>query len=253
MSSYQFHLLLYGMVLLAVIVFFALYFVNAGYGMFQQKKWGSTISNKLGWMLMECPVFLIMLSYWMCSDRKYMIPYVIFFLLFQLHYFNRAFIFPFLLKGKSRMPIVIMLSAVLFNLLNGVMQGEWIFRQSSLEMYGESWVTTPRFIIGVIIFFIGMGINLHSDKVIRNLRKPGDTKHYLPNKGLYKYVTSANYFGELVEWTGFAILTWSMSGLVFVIWSLANLVPRSNAIYNKYKEKFGDELENRKRIFPFIY
>jgi 3-oxo-5-alpha-steroid 4-dehydrogenase 1 len=100
-----------------------------------------------------------------------------------------------------------------------------------------------------------MGINLNSDHVIRNLRAPGDTKHYLPKKNMYRYVTSANYFGEIVEWTGFAILTWSLPGLIFVLWTCANLVPRANSIYHKYKKEFGDEFNERKlkRIFPFIY
>ena len=100
----------------------------------------------------------------------------------------------------------------------------------------------------------GMLINLHSDHVIRHLRKPGDTNHYLPEKGLYRYVTSANYFGELVEWTGFAILTASPAAWVFVWWTFANLVPRANAIYGRYRKEFGDEaVGKRKRIIPYIY
>ena len=123
------------------------------------------------------------------------------------------------------------------------------------DMYTAAWITTPQFIVGVLLFFVGMDINLHSDHVIRHLRAPGDTKHYLPKKGMYKYVTSANYFGEIVEWTGFAILTWSLSGLMFVIWTCANLVPRANSIYKKYQAEFGDEFYERplKRVFPFIY
>ena len=98
-----------------------------------------------------------------------------------------------------------------------------------------------------------MAINIQSDHIVRHLRKPGDTNHYLPKKGLFKYVTSANYFGEIVEWCGFAILTWSASGAVFAWWTFANLVPRANTIYHKYKAMFGNELENRKRVIPFIY
>ena len=74
-----------------------------------------------------------------------------------------------------------------------------------------------------MLFRSGMFINLHSDHVIRHLRKPGDTRHYLPAKGLYRYVTSANYFGELVEWTGFAILTASPAAWVFVWWTFGVL------------------------------
>ena len=58
-----------------------------------------------------------------------------------------------------------------------------------------------------------------------------------------------------MEWAGFAILTWSLSGLVFLIWTMANLVPRANSIYKKYKVEFKDEFDEHslKRVFPFIY
>jgi 3-oxo-5-alpha-steroid 4-dehydrogenase 1 len=146
-----------------------------------------------------------------------------------------------------------MLMGVLFNVLNGFMQGEWIFYLSPSEQYNASWFTSPMFIVGTIIFFAGMAINLHSDNVIRHLRKPGDTRHYLPSRGLYRYVTSANYFGEIVEWGGWALLTCSWSGLVFFWWTFANLVPRANAIYGRYRQEFGEAVGSRKRVFPFIY
>lgn len=78
-------------------------------------------------MLMEAPVFIVMLLLWWNSARYNSIVPLIFFLLFQLHYFQRAFVFPFLLRGKSRMPLAIMMMGMLFNLLNGFMQGEWLF------------------------------------------------------------------------------------------------------------------------------
>ena len=69
----------------------------------------------------------------------------------------------------------------------------------------------------------------------------------------YRYVTSANYLGEIIEWAGWAILTCSLSGLVFFWWTVANLVPRANAIWHRYREEFGSEVGERKRVFPFIY
>ena len=99
-----------------------------------------------------------------------------------------------------------------------------------------------------------MAINLHSDHVIRHLRKPGDTRHYLPDKGYYRLVTSANYFGELVEWIGFAVIANTLAAWVFPIWTAANLVPRAHAIHKKYRAEFGNEaVGSRKRIIPFIY
>ncbi len=239
----------------ALVVFISLYFVTAGYGKFATKKWGPSVNNKIGWILMESPVFIVMFILYMLSYRSISIATIVIFILFQTHYFQRSFIFPFLLKGKSRMPLSIILMGVIFNILNAFMQGGWLFFVSPEQMYTNEWLTTPQFIVGTVIFFAGMFINIHSDSVIRGLRKPGDTRHYLPKGGMYNYVTSANYFGEIVEWTGFAILTWSLSGAVFAWWTFANLVPRAAAIYTRYKEEFGGEVEKRKlkRVIPWIY
>ena len=243
------------MSIIAVVVFIALYFVTAGYGVFYNKKWGFAIPNKIGWILMESPVFIVMLLLCIFSERSTNLVCLIFLILFEIHYFQRSFIFPFLIRGKSVMPLSVILMGVVFNTLNAFMQGGWIFYVSPENMYELSWLATPQFIIGTMIFFAGMIINIHSDYIIRHLRKPGDTKHYLPKKGMFRYVTSANYFGEFVEWVGFAILTWSLSGAVFALWTFANLAPRAAKIYDNYKKEFGDELDTKKvkRIIPFIY
>ncbi len=251
----QFNTLLIAMGAIAVVVFIVLFFVEAGYGKMISSKWGPAINNKVAWLLMECPVFLVMLYFWMHSPRQWDIAPLVIFLLFQLHYFQRSFIFPFILKGKSKMPVVIMLMGAVFNTVNGYIQGEWIFFLAPDGMYDPEWLQTPQFIAGTVIFLIGMTINLHSDYVIRHLRKPGDNRHYLPRKGMYRYVTSANYFGEITEWVGFAILTWSWAGVIFAVWTMANLVPRANSIYKRYSVEFADEMGGLKlkRVFPKIY
>ena len=251
----HFDWLLIGMTITAVLVFVCLFFVDAGYGKFYTNKWGPAVHNKLGWVLMEAPSFILMLTFYIAwADKAAIVP-LVFLCLFEMHYFHRSFVFPFLLKGNSRMPLAIVLMGMVFNSLNAFMQGGWLFKLAPEGMYTTSWLTTPQFIIGTIIFLVGMGINMHSDHVIRHLRKPGDTKHYLPNKGLYRYVTSANYFGEFIEWCGFAILTWSWSGAVFAIWTFANLGPRAHRIYKRYKQEFADQMASqpRKRMIPFIW
>ena len=251
----NFNIFLIIMSIIAVIVFIALYFVTAGYGVFYNKKWGPSIPNKIGWVLMESPVFIAMILLCVFSERSTNVVCLIFLILFEIHYFQRSFIFPFLIRGKSVMPLSVILMGVVFNTLNALMQGGWIFYVSPENMYEISWLTTPQFIIGTLIFFVGMIINIHSDYIIRHLREPGDTRHYLPKKGMFKYVTSANYFGEFVEWCGFAILTWSLAGVVFALWTFANLAPRAAKIYDNYKKEFGNELDTKKvkRILPFIY
>lgn len=254
MQQQTFEFLLLAMSALAVVVFVALFFVRAGYGMFRTSQWGISVNNKLGWVLMEAPVFFVMAHLWWYSEVRFHAAPLVFFLLFELHYFQRSFVFPFLLKGKSRMPVAILLMGVLFNLINGFIQGEWLFYLAPEELYTDAWLDTPSFWAGLVLFLAGMGINWHSDYVIRHLRKPGDTKHYLPQRGMYRYVTSGNYFGELLEWTGFAVLTCSPAAWVFVLWTFANLAPRAHAIRKRYREEFGIEaVGKRKRLIPYIY
>lgn len=247
-----------GMIILACIVFCALQFITPGYGVTYNKKWGPAINNRLGWILMEAPVFIAMTLMWILApeERRANPAICVMTSLFLLHYFQRSFIFPMLLKGKNKMPLSIILSGVTFNLLNAYMIGGWFFYVNpSPEAYPASWLYSPLFILGALIFFTGMAINLQSDHIIRNLRRPGDNRHYIPRGGLFKYVTSANYLGEFTEWLGFAILTWSLPGLVFAIWTFANLAPRARATHKRYLKEFGPEYAslNRKFIIPFIY
>lgn len=131
MNQETFQIFLWVMSAVALVVFIALYFVKAGYGMFRTASWGISINNKLAWVLMEAPVFILMFGLWGKSGAGFAVPVYFFFLLFQLHYLQRAFIFPFLLKGKSRMPVAIMAMGIVFNLLNGMMQAV-LFRSRRL-------------------------------------------------------------------------------------------------------------------------
>lgn len=243
------------MAVLAVIVFIALHRVNAGYGMMGSHKWGPSINNKAGWFIMELPAFACMVVIWALSPRGGNPAPCVMAALFELHYFQRAFIFPFLIRGKNKMPWAIIVMGMVFNAINAYMIGGWLFYLSPEDLYTPKWLLSPLFFLGTIIFFIGMAINIHSDHVIRNLRKPGDSKHYIPDKGMYKYVASANYFGETVEWIGFAILSWSVAGAVFAIWTFANLAPRARAIHKKYSREFGEQYTSLRRrfILPFLY
>lgn len=243
------------MLALGVVVFIALHRVTAGYGMMYNKKWGPAVGNRLGWLLMEAPVFVAMLLFWLLSPRRGEVAPAVMASLFLLHYFQRSFIFPLLIKGKGRMPFAIIAMGVVFNLINAYMIGGWLFWVSPEGTYPSSWLGSPLFILGTVIFFTGMAININSDHIIRSLRKPGDTRHYIPRGGMYRYVASANYFGELTEWIGYAILTWSLGGLAFAVWTFANLAPRARSIHRRYIAEFGDEYArlNRKYIIPFIY
>ena len=85
MSIQSFHVFLMVMAVVALVVFVSLFFVDAGYGKFYDKKWGPAVNNKLGWVLMESPVFFAMLLLWYFSDRRDGLVRLAFLFLFELH------------------------------------------------------------------------------------------------------------------------------------------------------------------------
>ncbi len=248
-----YHHVLWAMAFMGLFVFVTLYFVDAGYGKFRSNKWGYSINNKLGWVLMECPA-LIPIAYTIVALTPSALA-ILFMSLYALHYVYRSFIFPALLKGNSKMPLAITAMGATFNFTNSTLLCASVVafpKESYTDIcsYAGNW----NFWLGIVLFFMGMYTHMKADHTIRNLRKPGDTNHYLPKGGLFDYVTSANYFGELLEWTGFAILLCNPAAWMFVWWTAANLVPRAHAINKKYRAEFGNEqVGKRKRVIPFIY
>ena len=243
------------MAVIGLACFIALYFIPAGYGKTIGAQWGFSFNNKAAWVLMEIPALIVMLLLLFSLNYEYRPVRMVLAAFYILHYTQRTLIFPFLLRGKSKMPLVIVLMGMAFNTVNALLIGLQLFYFSASEDYSPAWLSDPRFIIGALVFFCGMTINIRSDSYIRSLRKAGDSKHYYPCKGMYRFVTSANYFGELLEWAGFALLTWSFAGLLFVFWTACNLVPRSDTIYKKYAQDFPEAFARYKpkRIIPFIY
>lgn len=243
------------MAVLAVVVFIALQGMEAAYGMTYSPKWGPSVSNRAGWVIMELPAFLCMGLIWLLSARREEPALCVMAALFEIHYFQRTFIFPALMRGRNRMPWAIVAMGMVFNTVNAYMIGGWLFHVSAADAYAREWLMTPQFIIGTLIFLAGMAVNIHSDHVIRTLRRPGDSRHYIPRRGMYRFVTGANYFGELTEWIGFAILTWSIPGAVFALWTFANLAPRAAALRRRYVAEFGSRYSemNLKLIIPFVY
>jgi 3-oxo-5-alpha-steroid 4-dehydrogenase 1 len=203
---------------------------------------------------MELPVVVSFFLYWVASERTLAITPLVFFLVFNLHYCQRSLVFPLLIRGNDLMPLSIILFGMLFNTANAYMQGAWIFYLSPDTLYTPGWLTTPQFVIGLIVFLTGFVVNLHSDRIIRRLREPGDTAFHIPRGGMFEHVSSANYFGELVEWVGWAIMTLSWSGLVFALWTFANLAPRAHRNHAWYLEKFSEAYpRGRKRFIPYVY
>ena len=156
------------------------------------------------------------------------------------------------MKGKiKKFPVMLVAFAIIFNSINGYLNGRYLFYFSNA--YTPDWFLDIRFIAGFLIFAAGMFINIQSDSILRNLRQKESSKYYVPVKGMFKYVSCPNYLGEILEWTGWAIATWSLPGLAFALFTIGNLAPRAASNHKWYIENFSDYPKERKSlIFPLI-
>ena len=149
------------------------------------------------------------------------------------------------------MPVLVILMGFIFNCGNATINGVYLFSLSG--GYPLKWLADPRFIIGAGLFVLGFTINRRADRSLRLLRAPGETGYKIPHGGLFERVSCPNYLGEIIEWSGWALATWSIAGLSFAIWTFANLVPRSRAHHQWYRENFPNYPTDRRALIPGVW
>jgi 3-oxo-5-alpha-steroid 4-dehydrogenase 1 len=234
-----------------IIAGICLLWIAAPYGRFSTTKWGPVVNNKVGWFIMEATVMIAFALQIKFRQFNWATPATVMMALFFIHYLHRSLIYPLMIRTKGKkMPVVIMLSAMLFNSVNGSLLGRWF---GEFAHYPDNWYTSPFFIIGAILFISGLIINQASDYQLIKLRKKGETGYQIPQAGLFKFITSPNLFGEIIEWGGFALLTWSLPALAFLIWTCANLVPRAISNQRWYHKQFAEYPAERKILLPFLW
>ncbi|CAO2841458.1 unnamed protein product [Amaranthus hypochondriacus] len=228
-------------------------FIQAPYGRHIRSGWGPTIPSWVSWFLMESPtVFFSLLIYpfgrHVSSLRSFSLLSV-----FLLHYIHRTIIYPiFRLRRNSNgsFPISVSLIAFTFNLLNSYVQIRWVSHYGDYE--ADEWFWW-RFLVGLVVFGLGMMVNVKSDLVLLGLKAQGGG-YKIPRGGLFELISCPNYLGEIIEWSGWAIMTWSWAGVGFLLYTCSNLVPRAMGNHKWYLEKFKEDYpRNRKAVIPFLY
>ncbi len=236
---------------LSVPTLVSLAFVPAPYGRHARGGWGPSVPARLGWIVMEGPASLFFAAVYFSGAHWAEPAPLALFALWQLHYIYRAFLFPLWIReGSRRMPALVMLLAFAFNLLNGWINARWI---SDLGAYPSSWLADPRFLAGGAIFLGGFALNVASDRALRRLRAPGETAYRIPRGGAFEWVSCPNYLGEIVEWAGWALASWSLAGVAFALYTAANLAPRAFSHHAWYRRTFGDYPPGRKALLPFVW
>ena len=235
--------------------------VAATYGRFAHlplaKSCGPAIPAKLAWLYQESPAALVplaLLAAPAAAEPRCLAswPNRALLAMFLSHYLYRAFVYPFRIRGGKPMPIGISSLAALFCLVNGPLQGRlW----TALHVRSiDSAADAALFAVGCAVWLAGWRINLDSDAILRNLRQPGESGYKIPRGGMFTYVSAANYFGETVEWLGYAIASRHLAAWAFAIFTFCNTAPRAHQYHAWYRAKFGPDYPPERTAFiPWLW
>ncbi|XP_003787557.1 3-oxo-5-alpha-steroid 4-dehydrogenase 2 [Otolemur garnettii] len=222
----------------------------ASYGKHVEMSVRTGLSARAAWFLQELPSFVVPAGILAQQSRSlFGPPETVLLGLFCAHYFHRTFVYSWLTRGRP-LPVFILFKGFVFCMGNGFLQGYYLIYCAE---YPDEWYTDIRFSLGVFLFILGMGINIHSDYILRQLRKPGEVTYRIPQGGLFTYVSGANFLGEIIEWIGYALATWSLPALAFAFFTFCFLGLRAFHHHRYYLKMFEDYPKSRKALIPFIF
>ena len=235
---------------LCPVVLISLLLIAAPYGRHHRPGWGPCLPGRLAWFVMELPALMLLPLMVLSSPARDAAAAWIPAAFWGVHYAYRTFLFPALMHPSDRtFPMLLVAFAIAFNLLNGYNNGSALVDIA----YDNPPVSSLHFLGGASIYLIGFGVHCHSDRVIRALRKPGEMTYGIPRGGLFRWVGSPQYLGEIIQWAGWAIMTWSLAGLAFAVFTACNLLPRAIANDRWYRTNFADYPAERRILIPGVY
>ena len=216
------------------------------------------LDPRLGWWLMElpCSSFFIYRFWIVGGPNKKEFCSRLLASIFTFHYIYRGWIFPSMIRvhnNSTNFSIIPALFSWLVTVTHAYLNSEWMSRYGK---YSNKWLKDIRFIVGFLMYFVGLILIIWHDTILRNLRPcPNDVRYCIPKEGLFQYCTNAQYLSELLAWSGFALMTFGPNGLFILLVSLVNLVPRSAMTHQWYINKFGNEYEmlQRYKLVPGVW
>jgi 3-oxo-5-alpha-steroid 4-dehydrogenase 1 len=221
------------------------------YGRHMQPAQPNTLPALPAWLLFEAPQWsAFALTFWLSADAPSPAALTLFGL-WQAHYLYRALIYPLRMRDRhKRFPLSGVVFGLLFNSINGFINGYAVTHAPHLA--SAAWLRDPRFLVGLAVAVTGWLINFQADSILVALRSDGSTGYKVPYGGFFRWVSCANYFGEIVLWCGWALMSWTPAGLSFAVFTISNLLPRALSHHRWYRERFADYPTERRAIIPGV-
>jgi very-long-chain enoyl-CoA reductase len=107
-------------------------------------------------------------------------------------------------------------------------------------------------IVYAILFLISEFNNYMCHNILRDLKVVNKGKRGIPTGNMFKYVSCANYFWEILSWVFFWLIANTMTSALFILWSIISMTYLAVSKHNNYVSNFDNYPKNRTAIIPFI-
>ncbi len=113
-------------------------------------------------------------------------------------------------------------------------------------------------IAGIILFLAGSYLNTASEYKRYAWKRKVENKGHLYTEGLFKYSMHINYFGDIVLFTGLALIAQSIRLLIIPLTMALNFVffiipGLDKYLAKKYGEEFKEYAPRTKKFIPLVY
>lgn len=111
---------------------------------------------------------------------------------------------------------------------------------------------------GLVLYLAGSYINTVSELKRHRWKSRPQNRGHLYTGGLFKRIRHINYFGDIILFSGFALITNDIRALYIPLFMALNfvfiLIPAKEAyLKNKYGDEFEEYSRRSKKLIPLIY
>ncbi|XP_035714448.1 steroid 5-alpha-reductase DET2 [Folsomia candida] len=216
-----------------------------------RKFWEYPISSRFTWRFGFLPTVIVpwVVIFFTPTPYLFNLTNLAGLAIYYIHYFNRSVIYPSKISDHATpSPLWFFVSMLTITTVHTFAQTHHLANvHKPLDVSFLTFVA-----IGMSI--LGAWVNNRHDWILTQLRARGKG-YQIPQGSLFEYVSCPNYFGECLEWWGFALVTGGGGPQVmFAIFSTVFLVFRARFAHKWYHAKFGTKYpRERKAIIPFVY
>ena len=153
-------------------------------------------------------------------------------------------------------------------LMTWTLQGLWVIVTSAAGLAaasaGRTFPLGPLVILGALLWCVGFAIEVVADHQKRRFRKCPENREAFIREGLWRYSRHPNYFGEILLWTGIAVMAlpalagWQYLTLIspLFVYLLLTRVSGIRMLESAAEQRWGDDpayrtyLAATSRLFP---